>query len=94
MRKIGIGGWFGWFRFGGKARFGVRWGFNQHLILVSPEAQEIFANSNNKYPVVEEVATNAAVAGFGDFKADPINAEVFGENNPEALRVTDRTGWK
>jgi iron(III) transport system substrate-binding protein len=62
--------------------------------LVSPEAQEIFANSNNEYPVVEGVATNSTVASFGDFKEDSLSAEVFGENNPEALRVTDRAGWK
>jgi iron(III) transport system substrate-binding protein len=62
--------------------------------LVSPEAQEIFANSNNEYPVVEGVATNSAVASFGDFKEDSLSAEVLGENNPEALRITDRAGWK
>lgn len=62
--------------------------------LVSPAAQEIFAQSNNEYPVVEGVALDSVVAGFGQFKADPLNAAVFGRNNPEALRITDRAGWK
>lgn len=62
--------------------------------LVSPDAQEIFANSNNEYPVVEGVAANSVVASFGDFKEDPLNAEVFGENNLEALQITDRAGWR
>jgi iron(III) transport system substrate-binding protein len=62
--------------------------------LVSPEAQEIFANGNNEYPVVPGIATNSVVAGFGEFKEDTLNAAVFGENNPEALQVTDRAGWK
>ncbi|MGF1570883.1 MAG: Fe(3+) ABC transporter substrate-binding protein [Nodosilinea sp.] len=62
--------------------------------LVSPEAQQIFAEGNNEYPVVEGVAVNSVVAGFGDFKEDTLNAAVFGENNPEALLITDRAGWK
>jgi iron(III) transport system substrate-binding protein len=62
--------------------------------LVSPEAQRIFAESNNEYPVVEGVAIDSVVAGFGEFKADPLNAAVFGRNNPEALQITDRAGWK
>lgn len=62
--------------------------------LASPAAQAIFAQSNNEYPVVEGVALDSVVAGFGQFKADPLNAAVFGRNNPEALRITDRAGWK
>ncbi|QQE66223.1 Fe(3+) ABC transporter substrate-binding protein [Leptolyngbya sp. BL0902] len=62
--------------------------------LVSPEAQRIFAESNNEYPVVEGVAIDSVVASFGEFRADPLNAAVFGRNNPEALRITDRAGWK
>ncbi len=62
--------------------------------LVSPEAQYIFAESNNEYPVVEGVGVNSVVESFGEFKADSISAEVVGRNNPEALRITDRAGWK
>ncbi|MFH7242688.1 MAG: Fe(3+) ABC transporter substrate-binding protein [Spirulina sp.] len=62
--------------------------------LVSPEAQRIFAEGNNEYPVVEGVAIDSVVASFGEFIADPLNAAVFGRNNPEALRITDRAGWK
>jgi iron(III) transport system substrate-binding protein len=62
--------------------------------LVSPEAQQIFAESNNEYPVVEGVAIDSVVASFGEFKEDPLNASVFGSNNPEALRITDRAGWQ
>ncbi|HIK45935.1 MAG TPA: Fe(3+) ABC transporter substrate-binding protein [Leptolyngbyaceae cyanobacterium M65_K2018_010] len=62
--------------------------------LVTPEAQRIFAESNNEYPVVEGVATDSVVASFGTFKSDTINAEIFAQNNAEALRITDRAGWK
>ena len=62
--------------------------------LASPEAQRIFAEGNNEYPVVEGVAVDSVVEDFGEFKADPLSAAVFGSNNPEALRITDRAGWK
>ncbi|MEM9005178.1 MAG: Fe(3+) ABC transporter substrate-binding protein [Cyanobacteria bacterium P01_F01_bin.86] len=62
--------------------------------LVSPEAQALFAEGNNEYPVVAGVETDAAVASFGDFKEDTVSASVFGSNNPEALQVSDRAGWK
>ncbi|MGB5972388.1 MAG: extracellular solute-binding protein, partial [Nodosilinea sp.] len=62
--------------------------------LVSPEAQRIFAEGNHEYPVVEGVAVDSIVAGFGEFIEDPLSASVFGRNNPEALRITDRAGWQ
>lgn len=62
--------------------------------LASPEAQRIFAQGNNEYPVVEGVEVDAVVEDFGNFEEDPLNASVFGSNNPEALRITDRAGWK
>ncbi|MDX2273566.1 MAG: Fe(3+) ABC transporter substrate-binding protein [Cyanobacteriota bacterium] len=66
--------------------------FLEHL--VSPEAQEIFAKGNNEYPVLASVALDSVVSNFGSFKEDQLNASVFGANNPLALKVTDRAGWK
>jgi iron(III) transport system substrate-binding protein len=34
------------------------------------------------------------VAAWGTFKADPLNAAVYGKNNAEALKIMDRAGWK
>lgn len=65
--------------------------FLEHL--VSDEAQAIFANGNNEYPVVSGVSVDPVVQGFGSFKEDSLNAAVFGENNAEALRIMDRAGW-
>jgi iron(III) transport system substrate-binding protein len=62
--------------------------------LVSPEAQAIFAGSNNEYPVVANVATDSKLASYGSFKADALQAAVFGENNQKALQIMDRAGWK
>jgi iron(III) transport system substrate-binding protein len=66
--------------------------FLEHLS--SPEAQAIFALGNNEYPVVRGAAIDPIVAGFGEFKEDTLNAAVFGKNNPEALRIMDKAGWK
>ena len=62
--------------------------------LVTPEAQQIFARGNYEYPVISGVAIDPAVASFGTFKSDPLNPDVFGKNNAEALKISDRAGWK
>jgi len=61
--------------------------------LASREAQEALAKGNNEYPVVAGVPLDLVVASFGTFKADPLNASVFGRNNALALKITDRAGW-
>lgn len=62
--------------------------------LVSPEAQKIFAEGNNEYPVVAGVATAPILDSYGDFKSDSINVSAYGRNSPEAVKIADRVGWK
>ncbi|BAW97000.1 iron transport protein [[Synechococcus] sp. NIES-970] len=62
--------------------------------MVTPEAQEIFANNNNEYPVVASVAPNATVAEFGEWTASTLPLESFGEQNAAAVMLMDRVGWK
>lgn len=62
--------------------------------LASPEAQEIFANANNEIPVIAGMKSNDTVASFGNFKGSTVNVTAYGENNPEAVKLMDRTGWK
>ncbi|MBV5257909.1 Fe(3+) ABC transporter substrate-binding protein [Synechococcus moorigangaii CMS01] len=62
--------------------------------MVTPEAQEIFANNNNEYPVVASVAPNDVVAQFGEWTAATLPLESFGEQNAEAVMIMDRAGWK
>ena len=62
--------------------------------LVSPEAQQVFANSNNEYPVVETVDIDPLVAELGEFKVDEVNVSAYGRNNPEVVKLVDRVGWK
>lgn len=65
--------------------------FLEHM--VSQEAQEIFAQGNNEYPVVPGTTVDAVVESLGQFLADELNPAVFGRNNAEALQIMDRAGW-
>lgn len=65
--------------------------FIEHL--ASPAAQQIFAQSNNEYPVVAGVPLDPVLSSYGSFKQDPISAATIGENSAEAIRIMDRAGW-
>ncbi|HEX7003955.1 MAG TPA: Fe(3+) ABC transporter substrate-binding protein [Trueperaceae bacterium] len=62
--------------------------------LTSPEAQEIFAQGNNEFPVVDGVPASEVAESFGEFVADDVNIALLGENNPEAVMLMDRAGWR
>ncbi|MEQ9554064.1 MAG: Fe(3+) ABC transporter substrate-binding protein [Coleofasciculus sp. G3-WIS-01] len=62
--------------------------------LVTPEAQEIFANQGNEYPIVTEMEPNSVVSSFGEFKESELDVVTYGEKNPEAVKLMDRAGWK
>jgi iron(III) transport system substrate-binding protein len=62
--------------------------------LVSPEAQNYFANGNNEYPVAGKVTDNAALQAMGEFKRDPLPMDTVGKNYTAAAQIFDRVGWK
>lgn len=62
--------------------------------LTTPEAQQIFAEGNNEFPVVEGIEASEIAEGLGDFETDDVNVSAYGENNPEAVRIMDRAGWR
>ncbi|MGB2927017.1 MAG: Fe(3+) ABC transporter substrate-binding protein [Limnothrix sp.] len=62
--------------------------------MVTPEAQEIFANNNNEYPVIDDIEPNTTVQAFGDWTASDLPLESFGEKNADAVKLMDRAGWK
>jgi iron(III) transport system substrate-binding protein len=62
--------------------------------LVSPEAQEVFAQGSLEFPVVEGVQPDPILTNLGEFKVDATNVGTYGENNPEAVQIADRVGWK
>ncbi|MGD1896623.1 MAG: Fe(3+) ABC transporter substrate-binding protein [Phormidesmis sp.] len=62
--------------------------------LVSPEAQTVFAQSNNEYPVAPDVELDPVVAELGQFKVDAVNVTAYGRNNPQVTEIVDRAGWE
>ncbi len=62
--------------------------------LVSEEAQRIYADIVNEYPVRPGVPPSDIVAAWGSFKADDLNLSVLGTNNAEAVRIADRADWR
>jgi iron(III) transport system substrate-binding protein len=62
--------------------------------LVSPSAQNFFAQGNNEYPVVNGVELAPVLKGFGTFKSNDTNVSKYGPNLPIAVKIMDRAGWK
>jgi iron(III) transport system substrate-binding protein len=62
--------------------------------LTTPEAQTYFAQGNNEFPVVQGIKLDPILEAWGAIKTDDINAAKLGENNPEAVKLMDRVGWK
>jgi iron(III) transport system substrate-binding protein len=60
--------------------------------LVSDEAQRIFADGNNEFPVVEGVKPTGPISKFLDFRASDVNVAVYGINAAAATAVYDRAG--
>ena len=62
--------------------------------LTTPRAQSVFAAGNAEYPVVDGVEPTEVTQAFGAFETDAVNVSLYGRNNPEAVRVFDRVGWR
>jgi len=62
--------------------------------LASEKAQGWYASVNQEYPVRPEVEWSETLKQWGTFKADTLNLSLLGENNPAAVRLMDRAGWK
>ena len=62
--------------------------------LTSPEAQAYFAAGNNEYPVLGGAEMTEALSSLGDPKVDELNVSAYGKNQPEAVKVFDRAGWR
>jgi iron(III) transport system substrate-binding protein len=62
--------------------------------LSSPEAQQMFADSNFEYPANPQAAVNPVVARWGKFRQDDVNVAAAGELQAAAVRLADRAGYK
>lgn len=62
--------------------------------LTEEESQRLYSLGNLEYPVVESIELPEILQEFGTFESDAVNVESYGRNNPEAIRVMDRAGWR
>lgn len=56
--------------------------------------QSAFVNGNHEFPVNPSVEPEPAIAGFGEFHYEPINAEHYGGSNAEAVRLMAEAGYR
>ncbi len=62
--------------------------------LTSPEAQQMFADSNFEYPANPQAGVNPLIASWGKFKQDDTNIAAAGEFQAAATKLADRAGYK
>lgn len=61
--------------------------------LTSDEAQKIYAELNNEYPLKEGVGLSDIVASWGELKADELSLAKIGENRKRASEMVDEVGY-
>ena len=63
--------------------------------LLSPKVQKYMVDRSYEYPVLKQILPSPEITELGlGFKEDEISVKQFGELNPEAIRLMDRSGWK
>ncbi|TVO76645.1 Fe(3+) ABC transporter substrate-binding protein [Sedimenticola selenatireducens] len=62
--------------------------------LASDESQAWYASVNHEYPVKSGVEWSATLKTWDTFKADSLNLSQLGKNNPTAVKLMDKAGWK
>jgi iron(III) transport system substrate-binding protein len=62
--------------------------------LSGDEAQRVFAETIQEYPVKPGVAWSQTLQGWGEYRADTLDLSRLGEVNAEAVRIFDRARWR
>lgn len=63
--------------------------------LVSDQAQHWYADTNNEYPIRDNIDVSETVSSWGyPFKQDQLEMSRLGELNADAVKIFDRAGWK
>lgn len=62
--------------------------------LATPEAQQLYSIGNNEFSILDDLDLPDVLARFGDYESDAVNVTSYGENNPAAIRLMDRAGWR
>ncbi len=62
--------------------------------LTEAESQDFFTSGNYEFPVVGNAPIPEVLDLFGEYESDAINVSAYGNNNPLAIRLMDRVGWR
>lgn len=62
--------------------------------LSSEEAQEIYMELNNEYPVNKNIKADKLIKEWGEFKQDNMDVYIFGEKQQEAVSLMQEVGYK
>lgn len=62
--------------------------------LLSPEVQQIYAETNYEYPVREDVQPAELLRSWGAFKPQMLSLSQLGETNEIAVRIMTESGWR
>ena len=61
--------------------------------LTSPEAQKIYAEVNNEYPIAPGTKPSELVASWGELDADKVNLMELAQLRGDALRITEEVDY-
>jgi iron(III) transport system substrate-binding protein len=62
--------------------------------LSADEAQRLYAEGNQEYPVKPGIAMSQVLQSWGEFRAEEISMKRLGELNTQAVMVLDRSRWR
>lgn len=62
--------------------------------LATEDAQQLYSIANNEFPILDTLELPGVLNEFGSFDSDAVNVTTYGENNPAAIRLMDRAGWR
>ncbi len=81
---------------GGVTKYAKQPHLAQQLLewLSAEQAQYMFADLNQEFPVNPKVSKSAEVAAWGDFREDQVNLSVAGQRQAEAIMLMDQVGYK
>ena len=61
--------------------------------LASPEAQKIYAEIVNEYPVIPGVEPSDLVKSWGTLNADPLDLNTLAANRADALKLVEEVAF-
>ncbi|MBQ4874543.1 MAG: extracellular solute-binding protein [Rickettsiaceae bacterium H1] len=62
--------------------------------MVSPNAQNIYAQNNQEYPVLKSVKLSPVLAKWPDYKQDEASLLTVGSYMKQAIKIADEEGWR